>query len=216
MGSPLGVLFANFFMGCVEEEVFKTTTKPAIYCRYIDDIFMKTETAEDIQQIKTKLQHTSGLNFTVEHASNGKMPFLDILIHQENIKFTTDVHVKSTNTGHCLNGKSECPQRYKESTISAYIRRALSHCTTWNRVHDEIKRATQVLTSNGYNICDVERQTKKIIDKWYTTKENNKDKEDLINIYYKALFSTSYKEEERNIKQIIKRNVTPTNTDKKM
>ncbi|XP_050710737.1 uncharacterized protein LOC126995291 [Eriocheir sinensis] len=33
MGSPLGVLFANFFMGCIEEETFKNTEKPEIYCR---------------------------------------------------------------------------------------------------------------------------------------------------------------------------------------
>ena len=38
MGSPLGVLFANFFMGSVEEEVFYEHQKPQIYCRYIVDI----------------------------------------------------------------------------------------------------------------------------------------------------------------------------------
>ena len=42
MGSPLGVLFANFFMGSIEKEVFSTLDKPAIYGRYVDDIFVKT------------------------------------------------------------------------------------------------------------------------------------------------------------------------------
>ena len=40
MGSPLRVLLANFFMGCVEEEVFSQNNKPDIYSRYIDDIFV--------------------------------------------------------------------------------------------------------------------------------------------------------------------------------
>ena len=31
MGSSLGVLLANFFMGCVEEEVFRKIEKPKIY-----------------------------------------------------------------------------------------------------------------------------------------------------------------------------------------
>ncbi|XP_076049331.1 uncharacterized protein LOC143030008 [Oratosquilla oratoria] len=43
MGSPLGVLFAIFFMGSIEEEVFDEVQRPRIYCRYIDDIFVMTE-----------------------------------------------------------------------------------------------------------------------------------------------------------------------------
>ncbi|XP_076068425.1 uncharacterized protein LOC143040868 [Oratosquilla oratoria] len=40
MGSPLGVLFANFFMGMAEREVFSTTRKPPIYTRYVDNILV--------------------------------------------------------------------------------------------------------------------------------------------------------------------------------
>ena len=42
MGSPLGALLANFFMGTVEEEIFRKIKKPHICCRYIDDI-LKTD-----------------------------------------------------------------------------------------------------------------------------------------------------------------------------
>ena len=41
MGSPLGVLFANFYMGMVERRVFENRDLcPHIYGRYIDDIFV--------------------------------------------------------------------------------------------------------------------------------------------------------------------------------
>ncbi|XP_076045008.1 uncharacterized protein LOC143027576 [Oratosquilla oratoria] len=40
MGSPLGVLFANFFMGSVEKEAFSRIQQPMTYGRYIDDIFI--------------------------------------------------------------------------------------------------------------------------------------------------------------------------------
>ncbi|XP_076058667.1 uncharacterized protein LOC143035687 [Oratosquilla oratoria] len=140
MDSPLGVLFANFFMGCIEEEVFSKFEKPEIYCRYIDDIFIKTTHNEDISLLKNYLQDASSLTFTIENSLEGSMPFLDILVTQQQEKFDTDTYVKPTNTGQCMNGKSECQQRYINSTISAYIRRALTHCNTWTNVHTEIRQ----------------------------------------------------------------------------
>ncbi|XP_076049359.1 uncharacterized protein LOC143030040 [Oratosquilla oratoria] len=41
MGSPLGVLFAQAFMAHVEEEAIKYLhTRPILYRRYVDDIFV--------------------------------------------------------------------------------------------------------------------------------------------------------------------------------
>ena len=52
MGSQLGVLLANFFMGCVEEEVFRKIKKPDIYCRYIDDIFIQATDEAEIEHLR--------------------------------------------------------------------------------------------------------------------------------------------------------------------
>ena len=46
MGSPLGVLFANFYMGVVEERVFNGSEPPNMYMRYIDDTFVVVESQE--------------------------------------------------------------------------------------------------------------------------------------------------------------------------
>ena len=122
MGSPLGVLLANFFMGCVEEEVFAKIEKPKIYCRYIDDIFSMTTNDEEAERLRICLQETSGLNFTIEKSINGQLPFLDVLVKMGSENFNTEVYTKPTNNGQCLNGRSECPQKYKDSTVTAYIR----------------------------------------------------------------------------------------------
>lgn len=143
------------------------------------------------------------------------MPFLDVLVKQNEDRFTTQVYIKPTNSGNCLNGKSECPKRYKDSTIAAYIRRAISHCSTWKQVENEIQRSNKVLLSNGFTTADIDKQANRIINRWYTTKEATTKNED-INLYYKAHFSTCYKEEERIMKQIIKKNVTPTNKEKRL
>ena len=214
MGSPLGVLFANFFMGSIEEEVFCQIDKPPIYCRYVDDIFVLGTDNDHISQLKIRLQEASGLNFTIENSTDGSLPFLDVLVKQWNNKFISSVYTKPTNPGHCLNGHSECPQRYKDSTISAYIRRALSHSSRWQDVHTEIERATQVLINNGFRNDEVTRTTKRLIDRWYKDSNNSKPSTGTtIPIYYKAHFSSAYKEDERVMRQIIHKNIKPTDSN---
>ena len=144
------------------------------------------------------------------------MPFLDVLVKQESNSFQTEVYTKPTNQGHCLNGKSECPQRYKDSTINAYIRRALTHCSTWIQVHKEIERSTQILINNGFSEKDVMRVTKKAMDLWHSPNKTTNEDESNITIYYRATFSTSYKQDERIMKEIVHRNVKATNPEKKI
>ena len=131
-----------------------------------------------------------------------------------NDNFNTEVYTKPTNNGQCLNGRSECPQKYKDSIITAYIRKAITHCRDWKGVHAEIKRSTDVLLANGYNKDDIEKQTNKILDNWYNNKESNKV--EYIKLYYKSHFSTKYTEDERIMRQIVKKNVAPTDPNKKL
>ncbi|KAK3872742.1 hypothetical protein Pcinc_022198 [Petrolisthes cinctipes] len=103
MESPLGVLFANLFMGSIEEEILKNVQAPQIYCRYIDGIFIKSENNQQIEAIWQQLMDASGLNYTIEHSENGSLPFLDVLVKQGEMSFNTSVYVKASNLGHCLN-----------------------------------------------------------------------------------------------------------------
>ena len=79
-------------------------------------------------------------------------------------------------------------------------------------MHKELERASQILINNGFSNKDVERSTKKILERWYNNDNPSGPKpanEDSIKIYYKSFFSTAYKEDERIMQQIIKRNVKP-------
>ncbi|XP_066952259.1 uncharacterized protein [Macrobrachium rosenbergii] len=114
MGSPLGVLFTNFYMGVVEHRVFATIEKPSMCVWYIDDTFISASTEEEIEHL----------------------PFLDVLVGQQEECFVMQVYMKPTNG--CVNGESECPERYKCTAISTFIRRALSHCSSWKGTHTEL------------------------------------------------------------------------------
>lgn len=43
MGCVLGPTFANFYMGHIENKIFKSNLIPKTYCRYVDDIFVTTK-----------------------------------------------------------------------------------------------------------------------------------------------------------------------------
>ncbi|XP_076038560.1 uncharacterized protein LOC143023821 [Oratosquilla oratoria] len=167
MGSPLGVLFANFFMGTIETELL-AEARPSIYCRYVDDIFVRVRDQRELQNLKTRFIRASGLNFIYEEANNGHLPFLDALVTAQQTGFLTTIYTKPTNSGLCLNRKSECHSRYLHSTIGAYVRKALSHYSTWINTHQELERITQVLVNNRNTNSDVTHITKQIIDKLYT------------------------------------------------
>ncbi|XP_064109656.1 uncharacterized protein LOC135217622 [Macrobrachium nipponense] len=139
MGSPLGVLFANFYMADSEEEV---------------------------EALRQQFLRNSALYFTIEFSSEDRLPFLDVLITKTTPKMTTTVYTKSTNLGLCLNGESECPARFKTTTVRAFVRRALTHCSAWQDTHAELDRASQMMINNGYSNKLINREIRTVLNKW--------------------------------------------------
>ncbi|XP_066983827.1 uncharacterized protein [Macrobrachium rosenbergii] len=92
MGSLLGVLFANFYMGTVEQRVFANVRKPPIYVRYIDDTFLLADSQEEIDNLRAAFHQHSSLSFTIEHAENNRLPFLDVLVEHQGTAFSTCLH----------------------------------------------------------------------------------------------------------------------------
>ena len=232
MGSPLGVLFANFFMGRIERDIFSNLQKPHIYARYVDDIFVLAKDEWEVQHLRQRLQEVSGLNLTVENSSEGRLPFLDVLVNQLPSGFSTGVYCKPTNPGMCLNGSSECPDKYKRSTINAYVRRALTHCSNWSTVHEELDRTTQVLVNNGFSNNEVNKAINRHLDRWYVAHDPDTTPKDTtptdttptdtiptgqkVRLFYRAYMSSQYKQDERALRKIIDSCVKTTNKDDRL
>ena len=210
MGSPLGPLFANFYMGIVEKRVFSSTPPPSTYCRYIDDTFVVVQNREEIDKLIKEFERNSVLTFTTEHSKTGVLPYLDVLVTNNGQNITTSVHRKDTNMGLCLNANSECPRRYKTSTINAYIKRALSHCSNWKLASEEFNKISQDLVNNGYSNREIEKRIRIAINKWYADDTPTK-KVDRINLFYRAYYHKNYSKDEHALHTIIKNHVSPTN-----
>ena len=80
MGSPLGPVLANIFVGYWESRV-PDTSWPSVYCRFVDDSFAWFEEREHSDQLLETLNNLHpALRFTCEHEEDGQLPFLDVLV----------------------------------------------------------------------------------------------------------------------------------------
>ena len=214
MGSPLGVMFANAFMSYVENKVLdECDVKPSMYYRYVDDIFLDVQHVHQLHDLKERLSVESGLGFTVELNVNRKLPFLDLMVHARNDSFETDVYVKPTNLGRCMNADGDCTDSYKQGVIRAYVRRALKHCSTWQLVERELRRIKQMLVNNGYRNCDIDDISRDMIDKYMTasdtTSNTPRSTPTNIDIFYRNTLTPAWKKDEKAIRDIVTKNVTP-------
>ena len=150
MGSPLEVTFANYYMCHIENKILDSnpTYKPAIYCRYTDDIFIVTPNLDNLLQLKTALESNSVLRFTHELGISGSINFLDVHIDSGNNHYITSVYQKPTNPGIYINYLSECPQWYKDAIVTAMIHRTYKTSSDWNLFHQHIKTLKQGFVNN--------------------------------------------------------------------
>ena len=217
MGSPLGPCFANFYMGNLENEIFKNIQlKPNIYGRYVDDIFLQISSEKALINLKQKFEENSVLKFTYELNVNNKIPFLDVVVDTQNNLFKTTVYRKTTNEGFCLNANSECTNRYKNSVTSSYINRAYKITKSWEDFHTECQHFKQLLINNNFSNKMVDEHINKFLTSKLQLNSNINEEKVKINIFYKNQQHKNSHIDEKMIKNIIKNNVKPTDNKKKV
>ena len=130
MGSPLGPILANIFVGAMENRLFESTKRPNMYVRYMDDVFavFDSESERDSFLVALNSLHDS-LKFTVEYEIDRKLPYLDVLVHRTPEKFTTSVYRKRTFTGNYIRWSSFCTKRRKVNLIACLVHRAIKICS---------------------------------------------------------------------------------------
>ena len=217
MGSPLGPLFANFYMAHVEANTFNNPDiTPTTYCRYVDDAFLEVRDHTHLLTIIRELEKNSVLKFTFEKHRDNQLAFLDVIVRATPDKYLTSVYVKPTNQGRTLNAKSECPSKYKQSVLRAFINRAIKTTSTHQLMDTELNRVKQLLVNNGYTNSEIDHEINKQLSKQQqqqqTQTETSPSQEGNVHtLYYKNYMSTEYKTDEKILKQIIKKNVRCTN-----
>ena len=164
-------------MGHLERHIFQNqnNTKPSIYARYVDDIFVQVNSEAELINLRNLFQSNSVLNFTYELNVNKKLPFLDILIDTSNNSFHTSVYHKPTDQGKCLNANSECVEKYKNSVIVNYLNRAYKVSMTWSDFHNEVRHIKQKLVNNNYSNKVVDLEIKLFLERKFSSPQEQRE-----------------------------------------
>ena len=150
VGSTLGPILANIFVGFQERHLFKKFSKPFIYLRYVDDTFVSFGSRNDVLLFFHKLNGLySSLTFTMEEENNNKQPFLDVLVERCDSSFLTSVYKKPTFTGLYLSWHSFAPRSRKLNLIRCISYKALNICSDC-KIEDELKVIKDIFINNGY------------------------------------------------------------------
>ena len=127
MGLPLGPTFANIFM-CHYEKLWLASCPPEFapmfYRRYVDDCFLlfKDQSHADLFLRFLNSKHEN-IKFTMECESQGKLPFLDVMVHKEGGRLHTSVYRKSSFSGLATGFFSFIFRSLKYSSISSLLNR---------------------------------------------------------------------------------------------
>lgn len=212
MGSPLGCIFANYYMTHLENKILQDITwSPNFYARYIDDIILIVDNDEQLFEIKEKFIQDSVLNFTHE-IGHKTLAYLDVLINfDQSDNIITSVYTKASNTGQLLNYNSECPEKYKKGVIINLLHRARKISTSPDIFIEEINRLKQIFSNNNYPMEFIN----KCIDEYHISinNKNNQETKQKIKIYYENQINEQYKKDEKIIKDIVKKNVCTINPE---
>lgn len=152
MGSPLGPILADIFVGYVENFLFSNQLKPDYYFRFVDDTFAVFSNEADIPNYLKMINSVHpNLHFTVELESNGKLPFLDVLVmkNNDNNNVSTCIYRKPTWSGLYLHFFSFVPCSFKRNLVRNLFDRARRICSD-DYFDLESDFLYETLKSNGY------------------------------------------------------------------
>ena len=164
MGSPVSAVIANLYMEVFEEQALQSCDpelRPRVWKRYVDDTFViSTRASVDGLLVHLNNQQPT-IRFTMEAEKDGKIAFLDTLVHRESDgRLTTTVYRKATHTDQYLAYDSYHPQSVKRGVVKCLYDRAHRIVTKPNGKVSEKQHLASALVSNGYPLPFLQKVTK--------------------------------------------------------
>ena len=88
------------------------------------------------------------MGFTYEIESDGKLPFLDVLVIRKDCEVETTVYLKSTNNDIYLHWQSFSPTTWKQGMLQTLVLRAFKVCFNDQDFQNEIKHLRKCLETS--------------------------------------------------------------------
>ena len=150
MGSPLGPILANIYVGYIESLNPHIDNDTFFFGRYVDDILVIAENAQVINQLKDSLNNVDrDIQFTTEFETNHSIPFLDVNIHRVGTELKFSWYHKHTWTGNLLHYASFVPMSWKTGLLKGYKTRVSRLCSP-EYLDLAIDELADTFKNNGY------------------------------------------------------------------
>ena len=156
MGSPLGPILANIFVGFQEARIAEEDW-PLLYRRFVDDafsVFPCDDLAKNFFETLNALH--PALCFTMETEDESRLPFMDVLVQRRNGNLVRSVFRKPTFTGLYTRWDSFSPTHQKIALIRSLVSRAQKICSE-SMLQEELDTLRNLFLENGYPVDVVER-----------------------------------------------------------
>ena len=168
MGSPLGPVLANLFMGYHEKKWLQEFDKgKVLMCkRYVDHIFCIFGNEKGAENVFEFLHcRHKNIKFTIEKEINKTLLFLDILIKNEGNRFSTLAYRKKTSIELFTQSHSFSRMSYKIGLMKCLIYRAFKISSSYIIFHNELEKIKIFLQKNMYPKSIIDNQIKTFLDK---------------------------------------------------
>ena len=131
MGSPLRPLMGNAFLCSIEVKLEQDNKLPDFHRRYVDDTLATVKDVPAAEAFLSTLNNCHpSTSFTMELASDNKLPFVGMEVLKKGCKLETSVYRKPPNTGLLLHHQSHVDKRYKKSLIKTMVNHAFRLSST--------------------------------------------------------------------------------------
>ena len=151
MGSPLGPILANIFVGYLEHKLFLRSKAPLVYHRYVDDTFVmfknKIESASFLECLNSLHKN---LKFTKEEELNNSLNFLDVCIQRSiDGELSTKIYRKLNSEALYVPWTSFGPTKQKLGVLTGMVKRFTRLCSPCH-LEEELKTLQNTFLALGY------------------------------------------------------------------
>ncbi|BHF68137.1 hypothetical protein SprV_0301116700 [Sparganum proliferum] len=151
MGSPLGPLLADVFMGKLEGfQLSDQIVKLKHYGCYVDDIFAIATAGTDVAVLLNAVNRAHpSIKSTLEMGSAGSFPFLDVLpSRRPDGSIRRSVYRMKAWSGQYANFASFVPLQQKRNLVRCLAQRARKICSA-DSIEEELRKIQDLLLKNG-------------------------------------------------------------------
>ena len=152
MGNRIAPILAVAYMGRIEGIVLRNRSRPMVYCRYIDDIFIATNCAADIGVLFSELNAvTNNIRLTKELPKDGCLPFLNCEVTLVQGRFQTMWYREPACKNILINCRSAHPTFMKQNVLKQMKAAATKLTSTEEGKKNAMGLANKIAVENGYN-----------------------------------------------------------------